>query len=476
MFYVWTPAQLVEVLGDEDGAWAADAARRSPRRARSSTAPPRCSCWPTPTTPSGGQRCASRLLAARAQRVRPARDDKVVAAWNGLAIAALAEAGALLGEPAVRRRRASTRAPSSCATAHLDGGPAAPGRPATAWSGRHAGVLEDYGCVADGLLALLSGDRRRPGWTGPASCSTPRSTRFARRDGGFYDTADDAERLVRPAARPHRQRQPVGPVGAGARAAVLRRPDRLGPAPRRRRGGAAHASAPRRAGAAVRRAGRSPPPRPPLDRPARGRRRRRRPATRPGRRSSRRPGARDQPRAAVVVVGSRTRGRGARIPLLAGRGLVDGRAAGYVCRGMVCERPVTTPDGARELLGADRSTRPAGSGSRRLDDADADPDGDWRGGRCGVPAAACGLEVPATGVPAPAAGEAEDPAVGDGSGDAVPAGDGGRARGGLRAAVGVGVPAVPEVAGCRPLPVSAAAAVVPLEALPSDLPVTSSTG
>jgi uncharacterized protein YyaL (SSP411 family) len=38
------------------------------------------------------------------------------------------------------------------------------------------------------------------------------------------------------------------------------------------------------------------------------------------------------------------------VPLLAGRGLVDGRAAAYVCRGMVCDRPVTEPDEVRRLL------------------------------------------------------------------------------------------------------------------------------
>jgi uncharacterized protein YyaL (SSP411 family) len=50
---------------------------------------------------------------------------------------------------------------------------------------------------------------------------------------------------------------------------------------------------------------------------------------------------------AFVLVG--TPG-GSGVPLLAGRGLVDGRAAAYVCRSMVCERPVGAPEGLRELL------------------------------------------------------------------------------------------------------------------------------
>jgi hypothetical protein len=51
---------------------------------------------------------------------------------------------------------------------------------------------------------------------------------------------------------------------------------------------------------------------------------------------------------AVVAVGEPT-GQSA-VPLLAQRGLVDGRAAAYVCRGFVCERPVTSPEELRDTL------------------------------------------------------------------------------------------------------------------------------
>ena len=94
VFYVWTPAELAEVLGADDGAYAAQLFAVSPggtfERGRSVLQLPA-----DPADPQRYERVRSALLAARASRVWPARDDKVVAAWNGLAITALAEAGLL---------------------------------------------------------------------------------------------------------------------------------------------------------------------------------------------------------------------------------------------------------------------------------------------------------------------------------------------------------------------------------------------
>jgi uncharacterized protein YyaL (SSP411 family) len=55
------------------------------------------------------------------------------------------------------------------------------------------------------------------------------------------------------------------------------------------------------------------------------------------------------PRPGLVVVTGPPDDVGA-LPLLEARGLVDGRAAAYVCRGMVCDRPVTTVEELRALL------------------------------------------------------------------------------------------------------------------------------
>jgi uncharacterized protein YyaL (SSP411 family) len=96
--YVWTPGQLRDVLADEDGAWVAELLEVTPagtfEGGASTLQMPR-----DPTDVPRWLRVRARLLAARHARPQPARDDKVVAAWNGLAIAALAECGALLDRP-----------------------------------------------------------------------------------------------------------------------------------------------------------------------------------------------------------------------------------------------------------------------------------------------------------------------------------------------------------------------------------------
>jgi Protein of unknown function, DUF255/Wax ester synthase-like Acyl-CoA acyltransferase domain len=99
-FSVWTLRELVEVLGPDDGPWAATmwgVTEAGTFERGSSVLQLHTDPWPEDADRYASAR--SRLFAARASRPRPARDDKVVAAWNGLAVAALADAGDLLGRP-----------------------------------------------------------------------------------------------------------------------------------------------------------------------------------------------------------------------------------------------------------------------------------------------------------------------------------------------------------------------------------------
>src|SRR5207302_7826284 len=91
------------------------------------------------------------LLASRNQRPQPARDDKVIAAWNGLAISALAEAGVALGLP--HWIEAAERAAASILDIHVVGGRLRRSS-RNGQAGEALGVLEDYACLVDGLLAL----------------------------------------------------------------------------------------------------------------------------------------------------------------------------------------------------------------------------------------------------------------------------------------------------------------------------------
>ncbi|MFE2016902.1 thioredoxin domain-containing protein [Streptomyces sp. NPDC059499] len=216
-FYVWTPAQLREVLGEEDAAFAAEHFGVT----EEGTFEEGASVLQLPATvaPEDGARVAdvrARLLAARELRVRPERDDKIVAAWNGLAIAALAETGAYFGRPDLIER--ATEAADLLVRVHM--GPVArlcrtskDGR-----AGDNAGVLEDYGDVAEGFLALASVTGEGVWLEFAGFLLDIVLERFKGEGGQLYDTADDAERLIR---RPQDPTDSATPAGWTAAAGAL---------------------------------------------------------------------------------------------------------------------------------------------------------------------------------------------------------------------------------------------------------------
>ena len=339
-FYVWTPAQLAEVLGPEDGAWAADlltVTEQGTFENGASTLQMRAQ----PDDRARWESCRHRLLAARAERVRPDRDDKVVAAWNGLAISGLVDAGTLLG--VAEYVDAAVRCGEFLAGSHLEAGRLLRvSRDGVA--GSHAGVLEDYGCVATGFLAL-AGATGDGVWVDRAGVLLDTVlTRFAAGDGGFHDTADDAETLL---VRPRDPADNASPSGHSAVVhALLAYAALTGSGEHREAAESALRVSRRIADSSPRFAGWSlAAAQTALEGPVE--------VAVVGPRGQDRDlleGAarRHAPGGAVVVAaepGSSS------IPLTAERDLVDGRPAAYVCRDLVCQRPVTTVEDLVEALG-----------------------------------------------------------------------------------------------------------------------------
>lgn len=358
--YAWTPAQLVEVLGEEDGRWAADlfavTEEGSFEHGMSVLRLARDVDDADPVVRARWRAVVGRLLAARDNRPQPARDDKVVAAWNGLAITAIAEflqVAAVYAAPddedanlmdgvAIVADGALRDTAEHLAKVHLvDGRLRRVSRDGVV--GEPAGVLEDYGCVAEAFCALhqLTGEGR---WLELAGQLLDVAlARFAAPDGGFFDTADDAERLV---TRPADPTDNATPSGRSAIVAALVAYAALSGEVRYREAAEAALStvAPivgRHArftgyAATVGEALLSGPYEIAVvtDDPSDD------PLVRAAHRYA--------PPGAVTVAG-RTDQPG--VPLLADRPALDGRSTAYVCRGFVCDRPVTSVDDLVAQLG-----------------------------------------------------------------------------------------------------------------------------
>ncbi len=342
--YVWTPAQLLDVLGPDDGPWAAELLSVTTEGTFEHGAST-LQLLAEPDDADRWSRVRATLLGARARRAQPARDDKVVAAWNGLAIAALAEAGALLDVP--EWVETAVVAADLLVAVHLTGGGllrvSRDGR-----AGAPAGVLEDYADVAEGFLALLSvtGD---PVWLELAGALLEEVlVRFTDGVGTFFDTASDGEPLV---LRPQDPTDNATPSGRSAAAgALLTYAAHTGSGRHREAAeralwpaGALASRAPRFAGWALAVAealvtgplqvgivgAPDDPGRAALWRVAR---------------ASSLPGL-------AVVAGSPDTAASDGLPLLRDRPLLDGHAAAYVCRDFVCDAPTSDPAHLAQLLG-----------------------------------------------------------------------------------------------------------------------------
>ncbi|MBI5106160.1 MAG: thioredoxin domain-containing protein [Solirubrobacterales bacterium] len=339
-FYVWTVAELRDVLGDDAGAaiaWfgATEAGNFEGANVLEGRGP----------RPPAEQRERIRaaLLEARARRVRPGLDDKRLTAWNGLMIQAFAEAGAVLGREDLL---AVARDAAGFVLAELRD---ERGRLLRTWKDGRArlnGYLEDHAFLLEALLALYEATFE-PRWFAAArETADAILEHFADpAHGGFFATSDDHEHLV--VRRKDLEDHPI-PSGSSSAALGLLRLAALTGDARYEEAAASHL---RLVGDLL---GRHPqafahalqaldhllatPREVAL-------------AGDPEGVAALAAVVREELRPGLVLAGPPGDG----VPLMEGRQPVGGRAAAYVCERFACRMPVTEPSQVRELLAHPRS-------------------------------------------------------------------------------------------------------------------------
>jgi uncharacterized protein len=350
-FYLWTPEEVQLLLGESDARLFCafyDVGQPGNFEGRASIL--RMQHTPLEVAAQLGvteaelltalERGREALFAARSRRVRPARDEKVLAAWNGLMLRALAEAGSVL------ERADFVQAAEANASFLLEQMRSSDGRLHRTWKPGHAarlnGYLEDYANVADGLLAVYEATFD-PHWlTAAVELADLMLAEFADDEhGGFFDTSTRHESLI---TRPKDVFDNATPSGNSVAADVLLRLALL-----------TDRSEYRDAAESGLRLVREPMLRYPLgfaralnaldfflDEPREvaivG------PPQAEGTRALRR--AVFEPFVPNKVVA----GAGADIPLLEGRELRNGNAAAYVCQHYVCQAPTSDPEELRKLV------------------------------------------------------------------------------------------------------------------------------
>jgi uncharacterized protein len=217
-FYVWTEAEIDTLLGSSaaafkraydvtpDGNWEGHTILR------------RLSPPGSPTEEAALTTSRDTLFRAREKRVRPGWDDKVLADWNGLAIAALARASAVFDQPAwlARARQAFDFILTQMTGSH--------GGVEHAWRlGRVTapGLIEDQAAMARAALALHEATGASTFLSVAIRLADAARDAFGDGSGGFYSTAADATDV--PLSRPRTAADNATPSGNGIMAEVLAR-------------------------------------------------------------------------------------------------------------------------------------------------------------------------------------------------------------------------------------------------------------
>ena len=226
-FFVWSPDEIRAVLGDEEGdllggffgvTEAGNFEGRTifnkPQKARAFAEEYGVPLDQLVTLIDRGKKA---LLDVREKRVHPLRDDKVLASWNGLMLRSFAEAAVALGRSDYLDA-AIKNAEFLIGTMKPDGRLLRTYRQGQA---KLLGYLEDYSCVADGLLALYEATFD-PRWLAEATSLADEMVELFWDEGigGFYDTGSDHEALV---VRPRDVFDNAQPCGGSVATDVLLR-------------------------------------------------------------------------------------------------------------------------------------------------------------------------------------------------------------------------------------------------------------
>ena len=212
-FYVWTPAELEAALGElapSAIAYFGASARGNFEGANVLEA--------HGTEPAERRRIREILLEARAARVRPPLDDKRLTSWNALMIAALADAGAVLGEARYLEAASATARFLWERLRDADGRLL---RTFNHGAARLPAYLEDHAFLLEALLTLYEAGFEERWFAWARSLAEEIIERFSDRErGGFFVTADDGERLI--VRRKDLEDQPIPSGSSSAALGLLR--------------------------------------------------------------------------------------------------------------------------------------------------------------------------------------------------------------------------------------------------------------